>query len=382
MHVRGSTCISCHTSLHPQATIFQLDCREQHHLCPNCFSEVMALKSCNYYFSCPCDINVKLNSWKTISGQVHQQHQRHPASSSQLQSRSFKLQQPDRNKHPIQYHYHLFTSQPNNPLLRETSYLSFSSVDEKKGFFHTTTEILGNNKADEQSKTEKNKLENIFAMFHPLLVAASKKMYSFSQPLFGCANQESDSGAEQSNTIYDFAKNDKTLLYRCLFALTTGDVLYNQNEEEVDDEVVPTRKLQNISSRVFTCADIIRNTKSGSKSSFRNHVGNLLAVHGVSQAVYDILNGPIGIATRRECVRKNVKAETREKLKAGISLAGRYYDLLLILYDNIGFKRRGGGKKMKGVGYDQYTAVTIHRIAKEKLQEWGIYKKRDSDDGE
>ena len=47
------------------------------------------------------------------------------------------------------------------------------------------------------------------------------------------------------------------------------------------------------------------------------------------------------------------------------------FNLLMILYDNIGFRRRGG--KTTGVGYDQFTALQIVEIEKEDLINWGIY---------
>ena len=51
----------------------------------------------------------------------------------------------------------------------------------------------------------------------------------------------------------------------------------------------------------------------------------------------------------------------------------------MMLYDNIGFRRRGG--KTCGVGYDQFTALQIIEIKKEDLMKWGVYPK-DSSEGE
>ena len=362
-------CCSCNEDLTYQAS-FELPCPSKHNQCSHCFSTTMASRSCDFYFSCPCNGMKELSSWKTktVSKQVQ-----------------YEIKKPDADEHPLQYHYHHCKSNPEDPFLTKKSYVTFSSVDKKGNFLHTTSEILGDNKADEQSEKEKVKLEQIFAMFNPIIAQASKECYNFEEPLFGSSEMNESETLATERTIFDIARHDQTLLYRCLFALTTGYTISfdesrdsnSSNCRRQDPIILGKRsaKMKNLQSRVFVCADIIRNAKTCEKSALKNHIGNLLLVHGANQAVCKILN-KLGISTCKESIRLNVKETTHKKLSSGIPLLKKAYDLFLVLYDNIGFRRKGGGKKLKGVGYDQYTAVTIHRISKETLEDWGIYQGR------
>ena len=59
----------------------------------------------------------------------------------------------------------------------------------------------------------------------------------------------------------------------------------------------------------------------------------------------------------------------KKKLSEGWSPRGRKWDMVIYLFDNLGFKSLGGKK----VGYEQFTTVQIISIPRVKLIEWGIY---------
>ena len=102
----------------------------------------------------------------------------------------------------------------------------------------------------------------------------------------------------------------------------------------------------------------------------KNYVGNQLMVNCAPQAVYRVLN-QIGVSTANETVRIDGIQDCKNRILKGYPLEGKKYDLFLILFDNLGFRVRGG--KNNKIGYEQYTALEIVNVPKESLIEWGIY---------
>jgi hypothetical protein len=346
-------------------TSFLRPCPEEHHLCPGCFSKLMAEKGCNFYFFCPCCklsfsssiSNAKLTSWKvkfptyqsTSSNRVRQQSQHH------------QLSEPNRDKFPIQHHYHSFLK--NDPFASKKGYLTLSIVDKKKDNLKViSSELFTDTKeADENSEEEKNKLETIFSLFNPMLVQASREQFYISAP---STNQSYPS-------LHDIARSDTTLLFRCLHALATG----NKKNEYATAASALT---QNLSSLIFACSDMLRHAKDRKQSPLKEFMGKQLLVNGAPQALYKTLNR-LGISTCNETVRLDSKLKMNNQFSTGFSFAHKQFNLFMVLYDNVGFRRRGG--KKGGVGYDQYTALQIIDIEKKYLIKWGVYPDRRANEG-
>ena len=102
----------------------------------------------------------------------------------------------------------------------------------------------------------------------------------------------------------------------------------------------------------------------------KEFISQQLMVNCAPHALYRVLN-QIGVSNSNETVRVDAINDSKNKILAGYPLEGKKYDLFLILFDNLGFRIRGG-KTLK-VGYEQYTALELVNIPKESLVKWGVY---------
>ena len=123
--------------------------------------------------------------------------------------------------------------------------------------------------------------------------------------------------------------------------------------------------------QIFAIAEMIRSqcTLKG-QIILKDFVGQQLMINCASQSLYRILN-QLGVSSSNETIRVDAIKDCKSKILAGYPLKGKKYDLFLILFDNLGFRVRGG-KNLK-VGYEQYTALELVNIPKELLIEWGVY---------
>ena len=120
----------------------------------------------------------------------------------------------------------------------------------------------------------------------------------------------------------------------------------------------------------FAATDIIQTAKSKTIGPLKKILSNQLVSSGASKALWKVLN-LFGLAPSQEFQRLDDAKESVQRLREGIPDLDPH-DLLLILYDNIGFRKLGSKP-----GYEQYTALQIIRVATEKLIEWGVYPKED-----
>ena len=317
----------------------------------------------NWCLSCPsesCTIaNVKVSKW-TVKSPV-----KSPRGQVRLVSESHELEPPDRDNNPISFHKYLF-HQNTDPLLYEKGYLTLSVVDKSNDVLKTiSSEVFFDGKdEEEQSDSEKKKLEIIFAMLNPVLTQSSNEAFYIAP----------ESNNNSSPSLYDISKSDSTLLYHCVTALATGERL----KRDVMLEAEVPALVKNMKMTIFAACDMIRNARDRKRSALKDFMAKQLLVHAAPQALYRILN-KLGISTCNETVRLDSIVKERANFSSGFSFAGKKFSLLMMLYDNIGFRRRGG--KTCGVGYDQFTALQIIEIKKEDLMKWGVYPK-DSSEGE
>lgn len=325
----------------------------------------MAKKGCSHFFSCP-SCNAKeatnhgcelLESW-TI---------KYPASTASNKIRQVSeihsLKKPDRRQFPIQYHHRAF-KENKDPLVSKKAYLTLSVIDpESDELKIISSELITDvkNGTEEQSEEEKMNIEKMFCILNPILVQASRENFFIAVP-----SAEKDGFAP---TLHDIAICDSTVLHRCIFALATGFPVKKKVEREAEGRDISVR-MQSLESTIFACSDMIRHAKDRRRSPLKDFMANQLLVHGAPQALYQKLNR-IGISTCNFTVRLDNKNKTRDLFSRGFSFRNKRFNLLMILYDNVGFRRRAG--KTGGVGYDQYTALQIVDIPKEKLIDWNIY---------
>jgi hypothetical protein len=355
-------CASCSTSWEKHdrnITSFLLPCHEKHHLCPGCFSKVIAEKGCNFFFFCPCcqlnsSLNIRLTSWRvkypirSSSNQIRQHIQDH------------QLSQPKKDDFPIQYHHQSFLDK--DRFASKKAVLSLSIANEKEDVLKVISSelFIDVKEVEEQSEEEKNKLQIIFSLFNPILVQSSKEQFCIATP------------SNSSNTsLHDIAKSDRTLLHQCLYALATG------HPKDQMESTSASAVSQSLSSLVFACCDMLRHAKSRRRSPLKEFMGKQLLVNGAPQALFRTLNR-LGISTCNQTIRLDSKLKLKEQFAAGFSFSNKRFNMLMVLYDNVGFRRRGG--KKGGVGYDQYTALQIIDIEKSNLIKWGVYPDRRTDE--
>lgn len=89
--------------------------------------------------------------------------------------------------------------------------------------------------------------------------------------------------------------------------------------------------------------------KESERGVLKNYIGKQLMVNCAPQALYRVL-GQIGVSTTNETVRVDAIKDCKNKILEGYSLDGKKCNLFLILFDNLGFRVRGGNNNK--VGYE------------------------------
>ena len=79
----------------------------------------------------------------------------------------------------------------------------------------------------------------------------------------------------------------------------------------------------------------------------------------------------LGIAPSQDFIRLGEDSSGLDKLHKGFRCS--CHDLILILYDNLGFRKKGSVP-----GFEQFTAIQLATLPKELLQLWGIYPTPDN----
>ena len=299
-----------------------------------------------------------------------------------LMRETHSLAEPDSTLQPILHHHSTNIMNTGNGMARGEeskihATLSLSTIKNNKegnGSLQVLSSQLGANNIDSMI-SEKNKkiLVSIFQLLHPILVSSSKQEFHRKYNDFSYPTVLND-------RLFDIASLDTTCLFQCIYALSTGKLPPFSASETSELESTIKKK---VIVQVFAIAEMIRSQsipvkkkddEKGEKGFLREYVGKQLLVNCAPQALYRILN-QIGISTSNETVRIEGINDCKNKILKGYSLEGKKYDLFLLLFDNLGFRVRGG--KNKKIGYDEYTALQIVNIKKASLIEWGVYPNKE-----
>ena len=210
------------------------------------------------------------------------------------------------------------------------------------------------------SKENKKKLISLFQLLHPLLVISSKREFK---------NQYDSiaSDFESGNRLFNAASVDSTCLFKCIYSLSTGK--FPPDTSQIIN--IQSTQQKNLLVQIFGIAEMIQSQSvwNEGKNILKEFVSQQLMVNCAPTALYQVLN-QIGISRSNQTVRVEAIKDSKNKILEGYLLAGKKYDLFLILFDNLGFRIRGG-KNLK-VGYDQYTALELVNVPKSSLIEWGV----------
>ena len=322
--------------------------------CPGCKDSNKGKNTNNKY--CHWDVH---SPQKTRSGGMRMQHETH------------HLTPPDPIFNPVLYH-HMKTIMENNTDPTNHFTLSLTrtraTTDGERNAaakLHTFSLPLSTNNLDATvTIDEKEKLITLFQLLHPVLVLSSKKAFDHR---YNSLSSHIGSGS----MLFDAAGADDTCLFQCMYSLSTGK--YPPSLSEI--ETMESTQRKNLLVQIFCIAELVRSQCVWKgRSILKNFVGQQLMVNCAPQALYRILN-QLGVSNSNETVRIDAIKDSKKKILAGYPLDGKKYDLFLILFDNLGFRVRGG-KNLK-VGFEQYTALELVNIPKEKLVDWGVYPNKE-----
>ena len=334
-----------------------------------------------HYFNCPaCNTDDKskerLTQWDIFAPQPTRQ------GGLRQKNETHSLTKPDSTLQPILRHHAASVMNTKRGTVgadHATLSLSMTKTDNKgnKTLQAVSAKLNTTNLDSTTNETDKKKITTIFQLLHSILVSSSKKEFhrNYNESFF-C-----DNGNEQ---LFSMSILDTTCLFQCMYALSTGKV------PPIPSKVIELKSTEKkkIHIQVFTIAEMIRNqcilskkkdNWRGERGVLKHFLGKQLMVNCAPQALYRILC-QIGVSTTNETVRVDAIQDCKKKILKGYPLDGKKYDMFLLLFDNLGFRVRGG--KDNKIGYEQYTALEIVNISKESLIEWGVYPNKENNEKE
>ena len=315
-------------------------------------------RGCDPFYQCPLHEQKKCsnpqgNSWKLCSVEdlTSESRSGNKRKHSNTKEERFCIRAPKLESEPKQYHLSL-----DEDSMENTCTISVTvGVKNTPSILCIAAELKGGEDGDSNWNEEtKHNIEQIFQILHPHLVRND------------APTSDDDYFSANNETLGDIVSLDskESILHRCIYALGKGELVV----EMMNDTV----RWKNLLCQTFTATDIIRNMARGSSGKLKRKVAGQLIACSASKALWKVLS-KLGVAPSQEFVRLDQTKRGANNIAKGLELDP--HDLIMILYDNIGFRRKGTTP-----GYEQFTAIQLLRVTKKTLQEWGIYSKKDFDD--
>ena len=163
--------------------------------------------------------------------------------------------------------------------------------------------------------------------------------------------------------LFEFASKDNRLLMRCIFSLATGKCLpqvFNDRRDVYDNS---------FRYGIFVACDMIRRIVLNKPCITQQVLGDQLSVYNLSQKVRKLLT-TLRITESVDVTKRISGQHLEAKLHKGIKIG--LWDLIILLTDNIGFRRLGAK-----AGYSQHIIMQLVIIPYANLKRLGFY----SDDG-
>ena len=367
----SSSCSACGSS-NTEQFWFELECN--HNLCVPCFSKLSSERGCNPFFSCPIhSCSHVSNTWNLCECKESIKHARSGLQISQpcTENSKFQIKKPEILSEPKQYHQNLDIDKIYDTCILSITYPKGSKDNGSRSLACIAAEMRGKNADKDWRDEAKDNTEAIFQVLNQYLVGS------------GCDGD--DSSSENDNDEIDPEKKDadnffdgnseslddmatidsKSILNRCIYALGKGEVVSAQPNNSV--------LWKNLLCQTFTASDIIRGLSAGygkNSGRLKKKVAGQLISCCASKALWKVLS-KLGIAPSQEFIRLGEDSSGLDKMLKGLRCSR--HDLLMLLYDNLGFRKKGSVP-----GFEQFTAMQILAIEKELLQEWGIYPTPDN----
>ena len=345
---------------------FKLQCG--HNICVPCFSKMSADRGCDPFYQCPlhgdschrpsgvswklCSVEHSTSTTSSRSGKKRKQ--------SVPMEKDFAIREPILQSEPKQYHQNL-----DSDLMMSTCTLSVTAgMKDTSSILCIAAELKGDENGDDNwDEDTKRSVEQIFQVLHPFFVVSG--------------TTDGDALPQQTSRTCDdyFSANDETLaeiatidseksiLHRCFYALGKGELVSSIKNDTV--------KWKNLLCQTFTASDLIRNMARGTSGKLKRKVAGQLIACGASKALWKVLTR-LGVAPSQEFIRLGETQRGLNNITNG--LQKDRHDLIMMLYDNIGFRRKGSTPN-----FEQFTALQLLNWTKWMLQEMGIYPRKGCD---
>jgi hypothetical protein len=186
---------------------------------------------------------------------------------------------------------------------------------------------------------------------------------------FGKSNREQGEDDPQTNDLssaaqlFKFVLSDRSLLTRAIVALGSGHPV---------EKVLPSGEESNVYQRstflaFWAVTEMMRRATSKRSGVLQDFIAHQLSVWQAPHSVIDLLcRFRISSSTRK--IRLNDIDAVNSKIVAGWKMQEKKWSVLLLAYDNLGFRILGAR-----AGYDQYTMIQVHEGSKEFLASLGFY---------
>ena len=253
----------------------------------------------------------------------------HKTSSEPVTTTFHSFQLLEKECFPLQYHTSLLYK-----IARKRSFLCLTYPRKTKHLFGVILVEMSRDGLELWSNFNKEAIESVFVLLHSFFCTGKHGFTdTCPQPLAITSRIE---------TINQITTADKSTLHKCVYALSTGERLC-----EAPNSSTRQKKVVNTT---FAATNIIWNMKSTTPDVLKTLVGNQLLVHNVSQSVHRTLN-MFGLSTGNKREQCHDIRDGENKLVTGFITSGKRHDLLILVYDNIGFSN------CRKVGYEQFTAL-------------------------
>ena len=329
-------CQSCSTVCsYDNLTQFRFLCSEKHAVCSSCYASSVAKirRSTLLGLVCPC-CDEECTSYQhgyTEEGATIRSGTRVGA----REPKTYVLDDLDLDQHPVQYHRSL-DDQKHNFVTLSVSYAKKDSILENK-----TACVSTNSTPDDLGEKAIGVIQAIGRLFHALLI--------------GMATISLVQEVPTMEELCSLAFNCYSPLMRFVYCLCYGQTV-SQVEEQADHDDKSWLKLR---VQIFVITDLISNIRSKGTGLIQQTVGLILRANNVGQNVYNKLN-ELGFCRSYRTELRTKISNFASAIREGLTQDMKFtkWDLLLVIFDNIGFHRGGSAAR---VGYLQMTLLIMGR---------------------
>ena len=157
------------------------------------------------------------------------------------------------------------------------------------------------------------------------------------------------------------------VLDRIIFALAMGQTFESAAADRAADNG-RTIDFQKIINATYTAAEILRRLNQMELPDLQTFVGYQAMAQNATKPLRELLH-QIGISGALTTVRMNDVKAMERKVKQGWDAAKQKHSLVILAFDNVGFRIRGGS-----AGYKQYIVMQLLAQGREDILEMGGYQ--------